>query len=147
MSVNSNSCGNQLPRPYKDYIFLFRIKRRTLRNDLSGMAFFHYGAFNHFSPLALAGAPDVHGALHSISSSHTYRREICPPIYFIKKKGSQAKNDNVWQIRGQSPSSMGESFFFPCTRHVSMYLRPGIVILSEIHSVPWGIIFISVLSH
>jgi hypothetical protein len=33
-------------------------------------------------------------------------------------------------IRAQSPSSMGESFFFPCTRRVSMYLRPGTVILS-----------------
>jgi len=51
------------------------------------------------------------------------------------------------QIRGQSPSSMGESFFFPCTRHVSMYLHPGIVILKFCLSVPQGIIFISVLSH
>jgi hypothetical protein len=42
---------------------------------------------------------------------------------------------------------MGESFFSPYTRHVSMYLRPGIVILKFIHSVPRGIIFISVLSH
>jgi hypothetical protein len=45
----------------------------------------------------------------------------------------------------------GESFFFSCTRHVSMYLRRGIVIHSFIHSfflsVPRGIIFISVLSH
>jgi hypothetical protein len=47
-------------------------------------------------------------------------------------------------VRGQSPSSMGESFFFPCTRHVSMYLRPGIVILSFILS--HGVLFfISVL--
>jgi hypothetical protein len=34
------------------------------------------------------------------------------------------------KIRGQTPSSMGESFFFSCTRHVSMYLRRGIVIHS-----------------
>jgi hypothetical protein len=34
------------------------------------------------------------------------------------------------KVRGQSPSSMGESFFFSCTRHVSMYLRRGIVIHS-----------------
>jgi hypothetical protein len=40
-------------------------------------------------------------------------------------------------VRGQTPSSTGESFFFSCTRHVSMYLRRGIVILS----VPQGIIF------
>jgi hypothetical protein len=47
-------------------------------------------------------------------------------------------------VRGQTPSSMGESFFPPCTRHVSMYLRPGIVILKFC---PTGYLFISVLSH
>jgi hypothetical protein len=51
-------------------------------------------------------------------------------------------------IRGQSPSSMGESFFFPCTRHVSMYLRPGIVIHSFIHSfvLSHGVLFLLVSS-
>jgi hypothetical protein len=50
-------------------------------------------------------------------------------------------------IRGQSPSSMGESFFFPCTRHVSMYLRRGIVINSFIHSFcPTGYYFLLVSS-
>jgi len=50
-------------------------------------------------------------------------------------------------IRGQSPSSMGESFFSPCTRHVSMYLRPGIVIHSVIHSFcPPGYYFLLVSS-
>jgi hypothetical protein len=50
-------------------------------------------------------------------------------------------------VQGQTASSMGESFFSPCTRHVSMYLRHGIVIHSFILSVPRGIIFISVLGH
>ncbi len=53
-------------------------------------------------------------------------------------------------VRGQSPSSMGESFFFPCTRHVSMYLRHGIVIHSFCLSfiLSHGVIFfISVLRH
>ena len=42
------------------------------------------------------------------------------------------------------PSSMGESFFFPCTRHVSMYLRPGIVILKFVLS--HGVLFLLVSS-
>jgi hypothetical protein len=37
-------------------------------------------------------------------------------------------------IRGQTRVLWGNRFFFPCTRHVSMYLRPGIVIHSFIHS-------------
>jgi hypothetical protein len=37
-----------------------------------------------------------------------------------------------------------ESFFFPCTRHVSMYLRPGIVILSFVLS--HGVLFLLVSS-
>ncbi len=37
-------------------------------------------------------------------------------------------------IRGQTQSSMGESFFFSCTKHVSMYLHRGIVIHSFFHS-------------
>jgi hypothetical protein len=41
-------------------------------------------------------------------------------------------------VRGQTPSSMGESFFLFCTRHVSMYLRRGIVIHSFFLSVPRG---------
>jgi hypothetical protein len=32
-------------------------------------------------------------------------------------------------VRGQRPSSMGGLFFFACTRNISMYLRPGTVIL------------------
>jgi len=49
-------------------------------------------------------------------------------------------------VRGQTLSSMGESFFFPCTRHISMYLHTGIVILSVI--LPHGVLFfISVLRH
>jgi hypothetical protein len=39
---------------------------------------------------------------------------------------------------------MGESFFFPCTRHVSMYLRPGIVIHSFVLS--HGVLFLLVSS-
>jgi hypothetical protein len=37
---------------------------------------------------------------------------------------------------------MGESFFSPCTGHVSMYLRPGTVILSFILS--HGVLFLLV---
>ena len=37
-------------------------------------------------------------------------------------------------IRGQTRVLWGNRFFSPCTRHVSMYLRPGIVIHSFIHS-------------
>jgi hypothetical protein len=48
------------------------------------------------------------------------------------------------KIRGQTLSSMGESFFPPCTRHISMYLHPGIVILSEILS--HGVLFLLVSS-
>jgi len=48
-------------------------------------------------------------------------------------------------VRGQTRVLWGNRFFSPCTRHVSMYLRPGIVIrsfiLSFIPSVPRGIIF------
>ena len=52
-----------------------------------------------------------------------------------------------YTIRGQTPSSMGEAFFFPCTRHVSMYLRPGIVIHSFILSFcPPGYYFLLVSS-
>jgi hypothetical protein len=39
---------------------------------------------------------------------------------------------------------MGESFFSPCTRHVSMYLRPGIVILKFFLS--HGVLFLLVSS-
>jgi len=55
-----------------------------------------------------------------------------------------------YTIRGQTPSSMGEAFFFPCTRHVSMNLRPGIVIHSFFCSfvLSHGVLFfISVLGH
>jgi hypothetical protein len=48
----------------------------------------------------------------------------------------------------------GNRFFSPCTRHVSMYLRPGIVIHSFIHSFILSVVlshgvlfFISVLKH
>ena len=44
-------------------------------------------------------------------------------------------------VRGQTRVLWGNRFFFPCTRHVSMYLRPGIVIHSFCRSVPRGIIF------
>jgi len=47
-----------------------------------------------------------------------------------------AIRNKIITIRGQTPSSMGESFFFSCTRHVSMYLRRGIVIHSFFLSVP-----------
>ncbi len=55
-------------------------------------------------------------------------------------------DSNSKAIRGQTPSSKGESFFFSCTRHVSMYLHHGIVILSFFLS--HGVLFfISVLGH
>jgi hypothetical protein len=55
-------------------------------------------------------------------------------------------DSNSKAIRGQTPSSKGESFFFSCTRHVSMYLHRGIVILSFFLS--HGVLFfISVLGH
>jgi len=58
--------------------------------------------------------------------------------HFCRVFGTYGSTDIIpWYgttVRGQSPSSMGESFFFPCTRHVSMYLHHGIVILSFILS-------------
>jgi hypothetical protein len=72
--------------------------------------------------------------------------ELCPHCEQIPCEWSVYGPTVVDSVRGQSPSSMGELFFIPCTRHVRMYLRHGIVILSFIHSfihsVPWGIIFI-----
>jgi len=50
---------------------------------------------------------------------------------------------------GSDTEFYGGIIFSPCTRHISIYLHFGIVILSVIlsfcNSVPWGIIFISVL--
>jgi hypothetical protein len=66
-------------------------------------------------------------------------------VHLAQFSSSHGENSHVHSegsdVRGQTPSSMGESFFFSCTRHVSMYLRRGIVIPSFILSVPRGIIF------
>ena len=66
----------------------------------------------------------------------------------VRDKGSDSGLVTIYRERESaqsSPRSVTEFYggivFFPCTRHVSMYLRPGIVILSVIHSVPRGIIF------
>jgi hypothetical protein len=50
-------------------------------------------------------------------------------------------------VQGQTPSSMGELFFFSCTRHVNMYFHRGIVIHSFILSFcPTGYYFLLVSS-
>ena len=48
------------------------------------------------------------------------------------------------EVRGQTRVLWGNRFFFPCTRHVSMYLRPGIVIHSFVLS--HGVLFLLVSS-
>ena len=57
-------------------------------------------------------------------------REITSTLYrrqrsHFRNTGTPRRNviekRYYYDIRGQSPSSMGESFFSPCTRHVSMF--------------------------
>jgi len=43
------------------------------------------------------------------SSRPPYYRQLATPVH---------TQCGTWCVRGQSPSSMGESFFSPCTRHV-----------------------------
>jgi len=54
---------------------------------------------------------------------------LCKPIKDVVNSGLELTTP-LTIVRGQTPSSMGESFFFSCTRHISMYLCPGTVILS-----------------
>jgi len=82
-----------------------------------------------------------------------------PPALDYQLTSACECSDTV--VRGQSPSSMGESFFSPCTRHISprsdtefyggivffllyqarKYVLTSWYFNSFIHSVPRGIIF------
>jgi hypothetical protein len=66
-----------------------------------------------------------------VLNSGTHRGFLLVPSQAVTGSDASATGTHV---RGQSLSSMGESFFYPCTRHVSMYLRRGIVILLFFHS-------------